>query len=81
MENMGEDIAMPCSDSDNCSPEEMATPSKRPKLTEQSNEKETNDLKYQLEKQNVEIQELTDLTIHEKENPHLFNFTTSKAIC
>ena len=36
----------------------MATPSKRPKLTEQNKEKETNDLKYQLEKQKVEIQEL-----------------------
>ena len=58
MENMGEDIGMLCSDSDNCLPEEMATPSKRPKLTEQSKEKETNDFKYQLEKQKVEIQEL-----------------------
>ena len=33
MENMGEDIGMLCSDSDNCLPEEMATPSKRPKLS------------------------------------------------
>ena len=31
--------------------------------------------------ENVEFQEVTDLTVHEKENPHLFNFTTSKAMC
>ena len=47
------------------SPEEMSTPSKRQKLTheiltEQSKEKEINDLKNQLEKQKVENQELLD---------------------
>ena len=69
---MGEDIGMLCSDSDNCLPEEMATPSKQPKLayeilTEQSKEKEINDLKYQLEKQKVGNQDLKNQLAYQKE--------------
>ena len=50
----------------------MATPSKKPKLTdgiltEQSKEKEINELKNQLEKQKVENQDLKNQLAYQKE--------------